>query len=72
MEAKKKKPTVDLVTVFDTILTSRRKLFDIRFSYKHCNFSRICLLFKMALKTVTRSIKDNNKARVLGRRTFAC
>ena len=25
-----------------------RKLFDIRFSYKHCNFSRVCLLVKMA------------------------
>ena len=33
-----------------------RKLFDIRFSYKHCSFSRVCLLVKMASKTVTRSI----------------
>ena len=33
-----------------------RKLFDIRFSYKHCNFSRVCLLFNMASKTVTRPI----------------
>ena len=33
-----------------------RKLFDIRFSYKHCNFSCVCLLVKMASKTVTRSI----------------
>ena len=33
-----------------------RKLFDIRFSYKHSNFSRVCLLVKMASKTVTRSI----------------
>ena len=33
-----------------------RKLFDIRFSYKHCNFSHVCLLVKMASKTVTRSI----------------
>ena len=33
-----------------------RKLFDIRFSYKHCNFSRDCLLVKMASKTLTRSI----------------
>ena len=32
-----------------------RKLFDIRFSYKHCNFSHVCLLVKMASKTVTRS-----------------
>ncbi|CAH3129352.1 unnamed protein product [Porites lobata] len=32
-----------------------RKLFDIGFSYKHCNFSRVCLLVKMASKTVTRS-----------------
>ena len=29
-------------------------LFDIRFSYKHSNFSRRCLLVKMASKTVTR------------------
>ena len=35
-----------------------RKLFDIRFSYKHCNFSRFCLLVKMASKTVTRSIES--------------
>ena len=35
------------------------KLFDIRFSYKHCNFSHICLLVKMASKTVTRSILEN-------------
>ena len=33
-----------------------RKLFEIRFSYKHCNFARVCLLVKMASKTVTRSI----------------
>ena len=32
-----------------------RKLFDIRFSYNHCNFSRVCLLVKVASKTVTRS-----------------
>ena len=25
-------------------------------TYKHCNFSRVCLLVKMASKTVTRSI----------------
>ena len=31
-------------------------LFYIRFSYKHCNFSHICLLAKMASKTVARSI----------------
>ena len=31
-------------------------LFDIRFSYKHCNFLHVCLLVKMALKTLTRSI----------------
>ena len=33
-----------------------RKLFDIRFSYTHCNFSRVCLLVKIASKTVTRSL----------------
>ena len=32
------------------------KLFDIGFSYKHCNFSRVYLLVKMASKTMTRSI----------------
>ena len=32
------------------------KLFNIRFSYKHCNFSHVCLLIKMVWKTVTRSI----------------
>ena len=34
-----------------------RQLFDIRFSYKHCNFSRVCLLVKTASKTVTISIR---------------
>ena len=33
-----------------------QKSFDITFSYKHSNFSRSCLLIKMASKTVTRSI----------------
>ena len=33
-----------------------QNIFDIRFSYKHCNFSHVCLLVKMASKTVTRSI----------------
>ena len=33
-----------------------QKLFDIKFSYKHCNFSQVCLLVKMVSKTVTRSI----------------
>ena len=32
------------------------KLFDIRFSYKHCNFSHVCLLVKIASKTMTGSI----------------
>ena len=31
-------------------------LFYTRFSYKHCNFSHVCLLVKMTSKTVTRSI----------------
>ena len=30
----------------------------LRFSHKHCNFSSVCLLVKMASKTVTRSILD--------------
>ena len=33
-----------------------RKLFYIRFSYKHCNFLQVCLLVKMASKTVRGSI----------------
>ena len=33
-----------------------RKLFDIRFSCKHCNFSSVSVLVKMASKTLTRSI----------------
>ena len=37
-----------------------RKLFNIRFSFKNCNFSRVCLLVKMVLKTVTRSIMGLN------------
>ena len=37
--------------------THFRKLFDIRFSYKHCNFSRVCPLVKMASKSETRSIR---------------
>ena len=36
-----------------------RKLYDIRFSYKHCNFSRVYLLVKMASKTVTRAIANS-------------
>ena len=35
------------------------KLHDIRFSYKHCNFSHVCILVKMALKTLTRSIAQH-------------
>ena len=33
-----------------------RKLFDIRFSYNLSNFSHVCLLVRMASKTVTRSV----------------
>ena len=44
--------TIDIV--FRTAVL--RKLFNIRFSYKQCNFARVCLLVKMASKTVTRSI----------------
>ena len=40
------------------------KLFDIRFSYNHCNFSCVCLLVKMASKTVTRSITRGLKMRL--------
>ena len=38
-----------------------RKLFDIRFSDKHCNFSRGYLLVKMASKTVIRPIVSGVK-----------
>ena len=51
---------LEIVRVFSLLFFFRtavfRKLFDIRFSYKHCNFSHICLLVKMASKTMTRSI----------------
>ena len=42
------------------VTAALRKLFDIRirFSHKRCNFSRFCLLVKMASKTVTRSIES--------------
>ena len=36
--------------------TFLRKLFDIGFSYKHCNFTPTCLPDKMASKTVIRPI----------------
>ena len=36
----------------------------LRFSYKHCNFSRVCLLVKMASKTVTRSILWQRSAKL--------
>ena len=39
-----------------------RKLLDIRFSYNHCNFSRVCLLVKMASKTVIFEVKQNYQA----------
>ena len=35
----------------------QRELFNIRFSYKNCNFSHFCLLVNMVSKTVTRSIQ---------------
>ena len=38
-----------------------RKLFEIRFSYKHCNFARVCLLVKMASETVTRDAIHSTK-----------
>ena len=34
------------------------ELFEIRFSYKHRNFSRVCILVKMVSKPVTRSISN--------------
>ena len=45
-----------------------RTLFDIRFSYNHCNFSCACLLLKMASKTVTRSILIYGELSLLPRR----
>ena len=46
--------SLQLISFFRTAVL--RKLFDIGFSYKHFNFSHVCLLVKMASKTVTRSI----------------
>ena len=37
-----------------------QKLFDIGFSYKHCNYSRVCILVKMASKTVTKSFVSSS------------
>ena len=34
-----------------------RKLFDFRFSYEHCHCSHVCLIVKMASRTMTRSIR---------------
>ena len=36
-----------------------RKFLDIRFLFKHCNFSRCCLLFKMASKTLMRLVYNS-------------
>ena len=51
---------IDLVTVLAVIhiffRTPVLRKFDITFSYKHCNFSRNCLLVKMAGKTVTHKV----------------
>ena len=47
-----------------------RKLFHIRISYKHCNFSRACLLAKMASKTVTSSILPHSRGRMFSRGWF--
>ena len=44
------------VLVYNFRTAVLQKLLDIRFSYSHCNFSNVCLLVKMASKTVTRSI----------------
>ena len=47
-----------------------RKLFDIRFSYKHCNFSRVCLLVNMAPKICSlTAIKGNCSAKA---KLFTC
>ena len=43
--------SLQLIFFFKTAVL--RKLFEIRFSYKHCNFSHVCLVVKMASKTVT-------------------
>ena len=48
--------SLQLIFLFRTVVL--RKLFDIRFSYKHCNFSRRCLLVKMTSKTVIRPINS--------------
>ena len=36
-----------------------RKLFDIRFSYKHCNFSRVCLGPLLNLDEINLSWKEH-------------
>ena len=49
MEAKKKKPTVDLVTVFDAILTSRQTREKLQCLYENLisnNFRRTAVLKK--------------------------
>ena len=47
-----------------------RILFDIRFSSKHCDFSRVCLLVKKASKTVTRSIHYLNTSQKVKEQMF--
>ena len=44
--------------------TVLRKLFDIRFSHKHCNFPLVYLLVKMASKTMTRSVRMINRKKL--------
>ena len=42
-----------------------RKLFDIRFPYKHCNFSRGCLLLKTVIRPILRETSETKPVCVL-------
>ena len=44
---------------FSDAMFFEAQLFDIGFPYKHCYFRRVCLLVKMASKTMIRPIQYN-------------
>ena len=46
------------------------KLFDIGFPYKHCYFEPVCLLVKMASKTVIRPIREFAKENLVKQRDW--
>ena len=49
-----------------------RKLYEIRFSFKHCNFSRFCLPVKTASKTVITTIKKPYKQKRTSAQVSEC